>query len=87
MKLVIFGQDIENCGPCKLYEPVVKKLIAEGYTVERHEAFTPEGEHNPLNAEYGVDRTPTTIIYDDDVEVHRFVGARPFSFVTDLLKD
>lgn len=67
--------------------PVINKLIEDGYTVDEIQAFTPEGDHNPLNKLWDIKSTPTAIIHENGVEVSRVLGAKPYSFMLDKLKD
>lgn len=86
--IIYFTQDLENCIHCKRMAPVVEALISAGFRVKKIEAFSPEGEHNPLNAKYDIRSTPTSIIVDDNgVEIDRIMGARPYSFMLEKLKD
>ncbi len=85
-KLVVFTQAEENCIYCKRYNPTLDRLIELGYEVEKIMAFTPEGEHNPLNAKYNIKSTPTSLIMEDDVVIEQFAGAFPVSYVKDKLK-
>ena len=85
--IIYFTQDLENCIHCRRMEPVITKLIDDGFVVDKIEAFTPEGEHNPLNKLWDIQSTPTAIIIEDNEEIDRVMGARPYSFMLEKLKD
>lgn len=89
MKTVLyFTQALENCIYCRQMEPVISKIIDDGFIVDKIQAFTPRGEHNKLNALWDIKATPTSIIIDENnEEIDRFVGPRPYSFMLDKLKD
>ena len=85
--LLVFTQDEADCHWCKRYNPVLNALAEQGVLIEKVYAFTPEGEHNPLNKTWNVLSTPTTIVLENGVEVDRFLSAKPLSYVLDKLKD
>tara|TARA_R110000851_G_C12949832_1_gene553162 strand:+ start:324 stop:572 length:249 start_codon:yes stop_codon:yes gene_type:complete len=60
------------CGPCKLFKPIIKELIDEGYPIEILDIDTNESLARELN----IRSVPTTIIFSDGVEVERFMGAK-----------
>ena len=65
------------CGPCKSFKPIIKELIAEGLPIEIVDIDTNENLARKLN----VRSVPTTIIFSDDSEVERFVGAKKKEFI------
>jgi thioredoxin 1 len=65
------------CGPCKSFKPIIKELIAEGLPIEIVDIDTNESLARKLN----VRSVPTTIIFSDDSEVERFVGAKKKEFI------
>lgn len=85
--LLYFSQSPANCRPCAQMRPVINKLIDDGFIVDEIQAFTPEGEHSPLNKLWDIRSTPTAIIIENEEEVDRVVGARPYSFMLEKLKD
>lgn len=61
------------CGACKMVQPQLNKVSAEGITVEKIDA-----EHsNELVMEYNVRNLPTVILVDDSgKEIWRTVGSK-----------
>ncbi len=61
------------CGACKMIQPQLNKVIAEGITVEKINA-----EHSAeLVTQYNVKNLPTVILVDDlGKEYHREVGSK-----------
>lgn len=68
MKIVKFGAPW--CGPCKVQDKILDELISEGYEVEKVNV----DEQEDRTARLGILSVPTTIIYDGETEVERFVG-------------
>ena len=61
------------CGACKMVQPQLNKVAAEGITVEKIDAET----NNELVAEYNIRNLPTVILVDDSgKEFYRNVGSK-----------
>ena len=60
----------EWCMPCKMQEPAIDKLAAEGYSVGKVNV----DEEGALAEAYGVMSIPTLIIFKDGKEADRMVG-------------
>ena len=65
------------CGPCKTFKPIIKELITEGHPIEIIDIDANENLARELN----IRSVPTTVIFSDDVEVERFVGAKKKEFI------
>lgn len=65
----------ENCGPCKMFKPILAELIKD----KKIEANNITLEDNGRDAflEKKVRSTPTIIFYKDGEEVDRFSGFMP----------
>jgi thioredoxin 1 len=61
------------CGACKMVQPQLNKVSAEGITVEKIDAEN----NNELVAEYNIRNLPTVILVDDSgKEFWRTVGSK-----------
>lgn len=61
------------CGACKMVQPQLNKVAAEGITVEKIDAET----SNDLVAEYNIRNLPTVLLVDDSgKEFWRTVGSK-----------
>jgi len=69
------------CGPCKVFKPVMKEIVGDGYMVE----FIDVDERGDLATQFGIRSVPTTVIMENGVEVDRFVGAVPKQQVIERL--
>lgn len=58
------------CPPCKMMEPTIKELEAEGVEVERIDI----DKNQDLADTYGVMSIPTFVIENESREIFRFVG-------------
>lgn len=75
MKILKFKADW--CGPCKIVEPVVKK-ISEAHDLEV-ETVDVDSEGD-IADDYSVQSVPTLILFDDDGhEIGRVTGAKPYA--------
>lgn len=81
MKLVVFSQDPANCPGCKQYKPILDYLILKEYDVEVLDVVDNIDYANEMN----VRSTPTTIVFDEGVETHRMIGARPLVILKEIL--
>jgi thioredoxin 1 len=61
------------CGACKMVQPQLNKVSAEGITVDKINAET----ENDLVMEYNIKNLPTVILVDDSgKEFYRTVGSK-----------
>lgn len=61
------------CGACKMVQPQLNKVSAEGIVVEKIDAEA----NNDLIAEYNVRNIPTVVLVDDSgKEFYRTVGSK-----------
>ena len=61
------------CGACKMVQPQLNKVSAEGITVDKIDAEA----NNDLVAEYNIRNLPTVVLVDDSgKEFYRTVGTR-----------
>lgn len=67
-KIVKFGAPW--CGPCKMQDRILESLISAGYNVEKIDI----DENSELADKYDVMNVPTIIIFEDNKEIHRFIG-------------
>lgn len=68
------------CGPCKAFGPVMN-TVSETYPVEKIDV----GNNKEIVAEYKISSVPTSIIFEDGVEVNRFVGVRSYEQVMKII--
>lgn len=73
----------EYCGPCRAIKEHVLPALTERYPgrVEYIDA----GEHVRDCRQLGITRTPTSILYEDGVEILRHVGFMPTTEAERLL--
>ncbi|MCH5162395.1 MAG: thioredoxin [Clostridiales bacterium] len=62
------------CGPCRSQAPIVEKLESEGKVNLIKINVDEEVE---LTARFGIMSIPTLLLYDDGVQVEKFVGLTP----------
>lgn len=62
------------CGPCRAMDPVIRRLVADGYAVEKVDI----DKQKQLAARYRVDRVPTYVIVVNGREVDRSSGATSY---------
>ena len=72
------------CGPCKMISPIIEQ-IAEEYKGKATIAKLNVDENNTLAMQFGVMSIPTLIFFKDGREVQRLMGARPKTYLTDVL--
>jgi thioredoxin 1 len=61
------------CGACKMVQPQLNKVVAEGITVEKIDAE----KNNQMVIEYNIKNLPTVILVDDNgKELYRNVGSK-----------
>ena len=61
------------CGACKMVQPQLNKVSAEGITVEKIDAES----NNDMVIEYNVRNLPTVVLVDDSgKEFYRTVGSK-----------
>jgi len=61
------------CGACKMVQPQLNKVSAEGITVEKIDAES----NNDMVVEYNVRNLPTVVLIDDSgKELYRTVGSK-----------
>ena len=78
----IFAFSAAWCPNCPRMKPVWEKLK------EDHEVNVIDVDEYPEKAkDWGVQSLPTTLIVENEEEVDRVVGARPYSFMLEKLKD
>lgn len=70
----------DYCGPCRGMEPTVRKLISDGYAIQKVNIST----ERQLARKYGVDAVPTFIMVVNGQEVRRIVGPTSYSQLTAL---
>ena len=64
------------CGPCKMVAPIIEELAAE-YEGKVVFAKIDVDNEGALAARFKVMGIPTVMLFNDGVEVKRFVGAQP----------
>lgn len=84
-KLVIVDLWAEWCGPCKLMEPVLKE-IAKEYS-ESVKLVKLNIDHNQATpTKYNVMNIPTLLLFKNNKEVDRIIGAMPKNQLVKKLK-
>ena len=72
------------CGPCKMVDPVLKKLAKE-YSGKLLVAKVNTDENPQWATKYGVQGIPTMLLIADEKIVHRQVGALPEPILRDVI--
>jgi thioredoxin 1 len=72
------------CGPCKMVDPVLKK-IAKEYSGKLLVAKVNTDENPQWATKYGVQGIPTMLLVADGKIVHRQVGALPEPILRDVI--
>ncbi len=73
----------EWCGPCKMVEPILKKIAAD-YAGRLLVARVNVDRDSRLANQYGIQGIPTILFIAKGVEVHRQVGTAPEGFLRDM---
>lgn len=80
-QVTLLDFSLPTCGPCRQMDPVVNRLEAEGFRVQRVDA-----SRSPQVAQqYRVDRFPTFVVLAGDREVNRFVGLMSYESLRQVL--
>ena len=74
------------CGPCKMVEPVLKKIAAE-YAGKVIVAKVNTDEHPQWAQQFGIQGIPTMLFFMKGNLVHQQVGAVPEPFVRDIVTE
>ena len=74
------------CGPCKMVDPILKK-IAEEFAGKLIVAKVNTDEHPMRAQEFGVQGIPTMLFFTGGNLVHQQVGAVPEPFVRDIVAE
>ena len=74
------------CPACKRYEPIVKSLAAER-ALKIRIFFVNVEESLSLAKHFGIERLPTSLIFQNGKEVTRFVGYKSRSKLTKILEE
>ena len=64
------------CMPCRMVSPVIEEL-AEEYKDKVTVAKVNIDSESVIAARFGIRNIPTVILFDDGLEVKRFVGVKP----------
>ena len=59
------------CAPCKAMKPIVESAKSDGYNIVEVDIY----DDTDYSLSRGVASTPTFIVYENDVETKRHVGA------------
>jgi thioredoxin-like negative regulator of GroEL len=68
----VFYFTADWCGPCKKVRPIVQELIQDGYSFQIIDADT----ESELVKNFEIRSIPTFILFNNQVEVNRFSGAK-----------
>ena len=63
------------CGPCKMLAPIIEALAGEAQGLAKVAKVDVE-EESALAARYKILSIPTVILFENGVEVKRFIGVR-----------
>ena len=74
------------CGPCKMVDPILRKIAAE-YAGKLIVAKVNTDEHPQWAQQYGVQGIPTMLFFSKGNLVHQQVGAVPEPFVRDIVTE
>lgn len=73
------------CGPCKLYGPAYARVAKKIPEVKFFEVDI--DERPDLKSAFGVERVPTTLIFNGPQELERFEGAQSTGGLDAIVKD
>ena len=62
----------EWCGPCKVFKPIMEEIASEGHSIQ----FIDIDQQRDLAEQYNVRSVPTTIVFENNNEIERFVGTQ-----------
>jgi len=68
----VFYFTADWCGPCKKVRPIVQELIQDGYSFQIIDADI----ESELVKNFEIRSIPTFILFNNQVEVNRFSGAK-----------
>ena len=74
------------CGPCKMVDPILRKIAAE-YAGKLIVAKVNTDEHPQWAQKYGIQGIPTMLFFSKGNLVHQQVGAVPEPFVRDIVTE
>jgi thioredoxin 1 len=74
------------CGPCKMVDPILRKIAAE-YAGKLIVAKVNTDEHPQWAQQYGIQGIPTMLFFSKGNLVHQQVGAVPEPFVRDIVTE
>ena len=74
------------CGPCKMVEPILKKIAME-YAGKLIVAKVNTDEHPKWAQEFGIQGIPTMLFFMGGDLVHQQVGAVPEPYVRDIVAE
>jgi thioredoxin 1 len=74
------------CGPCKMVDPILRKIAAE-YAGKLIVAKVNTDEHPQWAQQYGIQGIPTMLFFNRGNLVHQQVGAVPEPFVRDIVTE
>lgn len=74
------------CGPCKMVEPILKK-VAEDYAGRLVVAKVNTDEQPQWAGQFGVQGIPTMLFVADGKIVHQQVGAIPEPYLRDMVEE
>lgn len=72
MKIKFYDFYADWCGPCKMVDPMVKKVLVDYPSIEFIKVDVELDKE--LTARFGITSIPTMIVMKDDVEVSRLNG-------------
>lgn len=75
----------EWCGPCKLYAPVFERTAARNPEVDFYELDVDQAPE--IQANFGVESIPSTVILRDGVIVKREAGAKSSRQLDELVQE
>ena len=85
MKIEVKLFSAKWCGPCKIYKPMIRKLMEkrlDGVEFEEYDAT----EDETILKDLGVIGVPTLVIFNDGIEVDRIINAVRKSEAIDKLQ-
>lgn len=85
-QLVLLDMWADWCPPCLVIAPILERLVAEHNDVlALAKIEVDEGHNMKIAGRYHARGFPTIILFSKGEEVERFSGAKPLSFVRDLI--
>ena len=73
------------CGPCRVQEPIIEELSIR-FKDRAVIAAMNVDNHKPMALRLGINNIPTLTLFNNGLEVQRFVGLQPTKILADAIE-